>query len=146
MHPQTIYTKTVKGMLEVKNKSLNLPHEQGLVFLSVDGKCPLSDLPARTCLLPEAVDEALKNLLAGGYVRSLFDPRLSGESAAIGLDFSSPEQVARLNLEAEERARAEARARAQADAAAEAAAKAKATQELEARAHAAAEAKAREEA
>ena len=38
MHPDTIYTKTAKGVLEVKNKTIRLPRELGLIFLAVDGK------------------------------------------------------------------------------------------------------------
>jgi hypothetical protein len=47
MHPHTILTKTAKGVLEVKNKTIRLPRELGLVFLAVDGKATVASCPPK---------------------------------------------------------------------------------------------------
>ena len=38
MHPQTIYTKTSKGLLEIRNKTVKLSRDLNRLFLLVDGK------------------------------------------------------------------------------------------------------------
>ena len=35
---QTVYTKTAKGILEIRNKSIKLAKELNAVFLAVDGR------------------------------------------------------------------------------------------------------------
>src|SRR5258706_9418208 len=147
MHPQTVFTKTAKGVLEVKNRTIRLPRHLGLVFLVVDGKSPVSELPRKARLDEETVTQALEKLVADDYIKVFYAPPATGEAApaADDLDFTSPEKVAQLNREAEQRAKAEADAKARAETAARAAAEAKARQQAETRAHAAAEAKAKQE-
>jgi hypothetical protein len=129
MHPQTIFTKTAKGVLEVKSRTIRLPRELGLVFLAVDGKSTLADLPQKARIDEATLNEALEKLIADGYVKVFFEPPAAGEAATapggdMDLDFTSPAAVAELNNEAELRTKAEAAAKARAEAAARAAAQA----------------------
>src|SRR5262245_51066741 len=150
MHPKTIFTKTPKGILEVKNKTIRLPRDLGLVFLAVDGKSAVADLPQKAHMDEASLARALDKLLSDGYIWISYQP-LDGSPAGaqstgdLDLDFTSPTVVAQLETEARVRAQAEAEAKARAEAAARAAAAAKARQESEAQAHAAAQAKAKAE-
>src|SRR6185503_15077622 len=147
MHPQTIYTKTSKGVLEIRNKAVKLSRELNRVFLLVDGKSTLADMLAHERGLeePQLVDWLTK-LETDGYIRVFSSPAQATAAPAAApaaappapaattaparppppplppedeeLDFTSPEVAARLNAEAAARARAEAEARARADAAA----------------------------
>src|SRR5215831_681125 len=112
MHPQTVFAKTAKGVLEIKNKTIKLPREVGLVFLSVDGKSTVADLAQKSGLPAPRLDEALDKLVSDGYIKIFAAP---GGGAAVpaakaapppppqeqdlgdDLDFTSPEAVARLN-------------------------------------------------
>src|SRR5215831_2455244 len=142
MHPQTVFAKTAKGVLEIKNKTIKLPREVGLVFLSIDGKSTVADLAQKSGLPAPKLDEALDKLVADGYIKVFAAPS-AGAVVSIAkaapppapppheqdlgddLDFTSPEAVARLNTEAENRLKAEEEAKARALAAARAAAEAK---------------------
>src|SRR3954471_12454047 len=135
MHPDTIYTKTAKGVLEVKNKTIRLPRDLGLVFLAVDGKAKVTELPGKTAMAEAAVKTALSKLLADGYLKVLIEGGAAAkEDDDLDLDFTSPAKVAELNTEAEQRGKAEADAKARANAAARATAEAKAREETEGRA------------
>ena len=147
MNPKTIYTKTSKGVLEVKNKTSKLPRDVGLVFLAVDGKSTFADLLAKSGIGEKKLTEVLDKLTADGFVR-VFTPASQASGAQPGaddLDFTSPAAVSRLNAEAETRTKAEAQAKARALAAARAAAEAKVRQETESRARVLAEIKTKEE-
>ena len=134
MQPHSIYAKTAKGILEVKNKTIRLTRELGLLFLAVDGKTPASELPGRCGLADAALSDAVDKLLADGYIKLVAEQAASAtESEEFDLDFTSPVKVAKLNQEAEERAKSEAAARLQAEASARAAADAKARQAAQAR-------------
>src|SRR5215218_2449102 len=136
MHPETIYTKTAKGVLEVKNKSIRLPRDLGLVFLAVDGKCKAGGLAGKSGIQDGAVAIAIEKLIGDGYVRVFIEGAPAGGAErddGVDLDFTSPAKVAELNQEAEHRARAEVEAKTRADQAARAAGEAKARQEVEAR-------------
>ena len=159
MHPLTIYTKTAKGVLEIRNKTIKLARDLSQVFLLVDGKSTVTDFLKKDSRLEEGpFQEALTKLEADGYIKVFSSPApaVSAPAKAIAprahkeegldLDFTSPDVVAKLNAEASARARAEAEAKARAEAAARAAAQAKARQEAETKGRAIAEAKMRTEA
>jgi DNA-binding MarR family transcriptional regulator len=74
MHPQTVFAKTAKGVLEIKNKTIKLPREVGLVFLSVDGKSTVADLAQKSGLPTPKLDEALDKLVADGYIKIFAAP------------------------------------------------------------------------
>ena len=99
MHPKTIFTKTAKGVLEVKNKTIRLPRELGLVFLAVDGKSAVGSLPEKAKISEEALDQALEKLQADGYIKIFYQPPEAGQAASVDLDldFTSPAHLAQLN-------------------------------------------------
>ncbi len=74
MHPQTVFTKTSKGVLQVKNKSIKLPRELGVVFLAVDGKSTFSDLVGKSGIPANKLEEAVNKLIADGYIRIFTSP------------------------------------------------------------------------
>src|SRR5665647_1569761 len=125
MHPQqTIFTKTAKGVLEIKNKTVKLPRDLGLVFLAVDGKSTFAELVQKSRIPENKLSEALDRLIADGYIKVFLSsaqtatPRAAPQEGGLDLDFTSAEVMATLNAEAETRAKAEAEARARAQAAA----------------------------
>jgi len=145
MHPLTVYTKTAKGVLETRSKTGKLTRELNRVFLMVDGKSTVSQILTKEGLEEEKLHEALGKLEADGYIKVFSAPAETASRPAqpvvelepieeLELDFTSPELVAKLNVEAAARARAEAEAKARAEAAAQALAQAKAKQEAEAEA------------
>src|SRR6476619_6551227 len=73
MHPETIYTKTTKGVLAVKNKTSRLPRDLSMVFLAVDGKSTVAELAKKSGLSEGAIPAALKRLISDGYVRIFSD-------------------------------------------------------------------------
>jgi len=153
MHPQTVFAKTAKGILEIKNKTIKLSRDFGLVFLSVDGKSTVADLAQKSGMPAPKLEEALDKLVSDGYIKIFTSPAVPAAAPTtraaaapapapaqdIGddLDFTSPQAVAKLNAEAETRARAEGDAKNRALVAARAAAEAKVRQEAGARARAA---------
>jgi hypothetical protein len=159
IHPKTIYSKTPKGVLEIKNKTSKLPREAGMVFLAVDGKSTAADLVKKSGMEEKRLHQTLEKLEADGFIRVFTAPEppkgTSAATVAAGsipgpgteddLDFTSPTAMSKLNAEATSRAKAEADAKARALAAARAAAEAKVRQETESRGRAQAEAKAKVE-
>ena len=61
--PQTLFVKTDKGHLQIRNRTLDLPREVGLVFLSVDGKTSAGDLLTRSGMSAGAFYGALETLI-----------------------------------------------------------------------------------
>ena len=74
MHPQTVFAKTAKGVLEIKSKTIKLPQDVGLVFLSVDGKSTVADLAQKSGLSGPQLDEVLDKLVADGYIKIFAAP------------------------------------------------------------------------
>ena len=54
MHPQTVYAKTSKGVLEIKNKAVKLDRDSGNIFLSVDGKSTVAELGSKGLVVAAA--------------------------------------------------------------------------------------------
>src|SRR5574340_538157 len=151
MHAQTIYAKTAKGVLGIKNKSTKLPRDLDLMFLMVDGKSTVADLARKSGIPEEKLLDGFDKLVADGFIKVFLSPVAAPSEAAapqagLDLDFTSPQAIAKLNTEAQSHTRAEAEAKARAQAAARAAAEAKIRQEAQARARAMAEARMRTEA
>jgi len=147
--PETVYTKTAKGILEIRNKSVKLPRELGLVFLSVDGKSSVADLLPRSGMTAPHLQHAINTLVADGYIKAVSGPARAapGPAGDAGdLDFTSAEAMTKLNMEAASHALAVADAAKRAQAEARAALEAQMRQESEARARALAETRAEAEA
>lgn len=146
--PQSVYTKTAKGILEARNKAIRLPRELGPVFLSVDGKSTVSDLLERLGIGTTQLHQALNTLVADGYVKivhaSVQAPADSSHEDDV--EFSSTQSVSKLNMEAASHALAEAEATKLAQNERRAALDARLRAEAEARARALAEMRAQAEA
>ncbi len=69
MHPQTVYAKTSKGVLEIKNKAVKLDRDSGNIFLSVDGKSTVAELVAKNKLEIKAVESILNELTKSGFIK-----------------------------------------------------------------------------
>ena len=74
MHSDTVYTKTAKGILEIKNKTVRLPRDIGLVFLAVDGKATVAELESRSGMPAEKLHQTLEKLVADGYIKTIGGP------------------------------------------------------------------------
>ena len=74
MHPQTVFTKTSKGVLEVRNKTIKLPRELNVVFLAIDGKSTFSDLVSKSGIPANKLEEGVNKLIADGYIRVFSSP------------------------------------------------------------------------
>src|SRR5690606_15166177 len=131
IHPRTIYSKTPKGVLEVKNRTAKLDRTSNNVFQAVDGKSTVADLVKKTDIEEKKLHEVLEKLTNDGFLRVVSAPaeaaapaaKASAPAAAAAgadddFDFTTPEAMAKLNAEAEARAKAEAQAKARALAAA----------------------------
>jgi hypothetical protein len=69
MDNKTIYSKTGKGVLEIKNKAGKLAKDLSKVLSLVDGKSTVDDLIARSKFDDAAINKALADLTAGGYIK-----------------------------------------------------------------------------
>src|SRR5688572_14495558 len=99
--PDTVFTKTAKGVLEVRNKSVKLNRELGLVFLSIDGKSTVGDLLPRSGMTGPQFQRALQSLVDSGYIKPVVGSAQQAAAAGGGdeLDFTSPQAMAQLNME-----------------------------------------------
>ncbi|HEX2830558.1 MAG TPA: AsmA-like C-terminal region-containing protein [Burkholderiales bacterium] len=157
--PQTVFTKTAKGILEIRNKSTRLPRDLAQVLEFVDGTASIADLQARSSLPQPQFHNALNTLAGDGYIKAVassanahpavdpsavqfdspaVDAKLSMEIATHALASAEAAKVAQQEghaaLESRLRAEAEARARALAETRLNAEAEARATAEAAARA------------
>ncbi|HSS46928.1 MAG TPA: hypothetical protein VLL03_05900 [Burkholderiales bacterium] len=144
MDLKTVYTKTGKGMLEMKNKSLS--KDLGSVLALVDGKSNVKNVVNKEGKLPETrVKELLQKLETDGYIRVFSTGPQTMFSSGADLDFTAGLVVSEIKADAynEAKARQEAQSRPRQD---RAKVEDKALRETEARARAEAEAKAKAEA
>src|SRR5688572_27392256 len=82
MHPKTIYSKTPKGVLAVKDKSAKLDRASGQVFLAVDGKSTVTDLLKKAGMEEKNLHETLEKLTADGFIRVFSSPEPPAPAAA----------------------------------------------------------------
>src|SRR4051812_28915921 len=69
MDNKTIYSKTGKGVLEIKNKAGKLAKDLAKVLSLVDGKSTVEDLKSRSKFDDAQIDKALSDLTTGGYIK-----------------------------------------------------------------------------
>ena len=70
MSEQTIYTKTAKGVLEVKNKTIRLPRDLENVFGLIDGKSTVAEMLQKNDSLSfEEMTQALEKLATDGFIK-----------------------------------------------------------------------------
>ena len=78
MDKSTVFSKTGKGLLEIKNKSNRLPKDQYKILNLVDGKTTLADLVAHS-RIPEIELRKMVGLLCdGGFIKELTGPAVDG--------------------------------------------------------------------
>jgi hypothetical protein len=81
--PGIVFAKTAKGVEEIKARTVKLPREAGLVFLSVDGRSSVAELLPRSGMAPPQFYRTLEMLVADGYIEPAGTPPASfGTSAA----------------------------------------------------------------
>jgi hypothetical protein len=94
---KTIYSKTGKGVLEIKNKAGKLSKDLVKVLTIVDGKSTVADLMAKAKFDDAEMDKAITQLSAGGYIKEFANtstgvsPGGGGEAGGYvdDLDFTS---------------------------------------------------------
>ncbi len=125
MDKKTIYSKTGKGVLEIKNKAGKLPKELLKVLTLIDGKSTIADLLARSKLNDGEMNKVLGDLTTGGYIKEFANTSTGTQGGAGGsyvddLDFTSslsPSKNVYQNAQTEWRQRESAdRAKAEQDA------------------------------
>ena len=94
MDNKTIYSKTGKGVLEIKNKAGKLPKDLVKVLTLIDGKSTVDDLTAKSALSDAEIGKALGDLTTGGYIKEFTNTSTGTQSGGAGsyvddLDFTS---------------------------------------------------------
>ncbi len=94
MDKKTIYSKTGKGVLEIKNKAGKLPKDLVKVLTLIDGKSTVADLIAKAKLNDAEINKALGDLTSGGYIKEFTNTSTGTQGGADGsyvddLDFTS---------------------------------------------------------
>lgn len=68
--PDTVFSRTEKGTEEIRSRTVKLPREVGLVFLSVDGKASVAELLPRSGMDAAQFYRTLEMLVADGYIEA----------------------------------------------------------------------------
>ena len=94
MDNKTIFSKTGKGVLEIKNKAGKLSKDLVQVLTLIDGKSTVADLTAKAKLNDAEINKALSDLTAAGYIKEFSNTSTgtqggSGGSYVDDLDFTS---------------------------------------------------------
>ena len=94
MDNKTIYSKTGKGVLEIKNKAGKLPKDLVKVLTLIDGKSTVADLLTKSRLSDAEMNKALGDLNTGGYIKEFSNTSTGTHSGGAGsyvddLDFTS---------------------------------------------------------
>jgi len=95
MDMKTIYSKTGKGVLEIKNKAGKLARDLLKVLSLIDGKSNVAEIIAKSKLSDAEMDRALLQLSAGGFIKEFSNTSGSAPSAPLessyvdDLDFTS---------------------------------------------------------
>ena len=94
MDNKTIYSKTGKGVLEIKNKAGKLPKDLVKVLTLIDGKSTVADLMSKSKLSDADMNKALGDLTTGGYIKEFANTSAGAQGGAGGsyvddLDFTS---------------------------------------------------------
>jgi hypothetical protein len=85
MDKGTVFSKTGKGLLEIKNKSNRLPKDQFKILNLVDGKTALGDLVAQS-RIPEIELRKMVGLLCdAGFIKELTGPAVEDDFPRAGV-------------------------------------------------------------
>src|SRR6202521_5657069 len=74
MDRTTVFSKTGKGLLEIKNKSNRLSKDQFRVLNLVDGKATLDDLVEKGRITEVELRKVLSALSEGGFIKEFTHP------------------------------------------------------------------------
>jgi hypothetical protein len=82
MNRTTVFSKTGKGLLEIKGKSSRLPKDQFRVLNLVDGKATLQDLVEKSRISEVELRKVLGGLSDAGFIKEFANPAVSTPPAA----------------------------------------------------------------
>src|SRR4051812_563160 len=106
--PETVYTKTAKGILEARNKSAKLPRELAAVFQAIDGRATVGEIQPRVGLAMPQVHQTLNTLVTDGYIKPVTAAaHPAAAPVADAVDFAGGQGLSHLNMEAATHALAE---------------------------------------
>jgi len=93
MDKHSVFSKTGKGLLEIKNRGNRLPKDQFRILNLVDGKTVFADLAAQSRVPEIELRKIVTALSDGGYIKELVSPAgeagdLLEASAEDDLDFT----------------------------------------------------------
>ena len=94
MEKKTIYSKTGKGVLEIKNKAGKLAKDLVKVLTLIDGKSTVADLISKSKFSDAEMNKALSDLATAGYIKEFANTSTGTKSGGAGsyvddLDFTS---------------------------------------------------------
>ncbi|MFL6581257.1 MAG: hypothetical protein ACJ8G2_10990 [Burkholderiales bacterium] len=94
MDKKTIYSKTGKGVLEIKNKAGKLAKDLVKVLTLIDGKCTVDDLISKSKFSDAEMKKALSDLTTAGYIKEFANTSTGTKGGGAGsyvddLDFTS---------------------------------------------------------
>ena len=78
-----MFSKTGKGLLEIKNKSNRLSKDQFRVLNLVDGKATLDDLVDKSRITEIELRKVLSALSDGGFIKEFTNPAASGDYTSV---------------------------------------------------------------
>ena len=85
MNKTTVFSKTGKGLLEIKNKSNRLSKDQFRVLNLVDGKATLDDLVDKGRITEVELRKVLTALSDGGFIKEFTNPGSNPDYASVTL-------------------------------------------------------------
>jgi hypothetical protein len=83
MNRTTVFSKTGKGLLEIKNKSNRLSKDQFRVLNLVDGKATLDDLVDKSRITEVELRKVLAALADGGFIKEFTNPTATGDYTSV---------------------------------------------------------------
>ncbi len=83
MNKTTVFSKTGKGLLEIKNKSNRLSKDQFRVLNLVDGKATLDDLVDKSRITEVELRKVLAGLSDGGFIKEFTNPAGSADYTSV---------------------------------------------------------------
>ena len=83
MNRTTVFSKTGKGLLEIKNKSNRLSKDQFRVLNLVDGKATLDDLVDKSRITEIELRKVLAALADGGFIKEFTNPTATGDYTSV---------------------------------------------------------------
>jgi len=92
MDKSTIFSKTARGLMEIKNKASRLPKDPLRILSLVDGKAALRELVEKSRIAEVELTKALTLLSSAGFIKELISPA-AGHGATSPADPTSSSAV-----------------------------------------------------